>query len=192
MSGRLEALLFIYGEPIDLKKAAKILGVSVDEVKADVQELRGALESGGRGLTLLEHEGSVQLVTKPAFSALLQTVLKAELNESLSPASLETLSIVAYAGPITRAEIDYIRGVNSSYTVRALLLRGLITRDSDPQRANAYRYKPSVELLQHLGISRVEDLPEFGRFKTVAESIKTASAPAELAGVPAGGPSASG
>ncbi len=178
-SGKLEALLYVYGDPIDLKKAAKMLGCSVEEVKAAADSLRSELVAGTRGLALLEHEGTLQLVTKPEFSGLLQTILKAELNEALSPASLETLSIVAYAGPIARAEIDYIRGVNSSYTVRALLLRGLIERETDPQRANAYRYKPSVELLHHLGVTRTEELPEFERFRTLVATIKQPVVPAQ-------------
>lgn len=174
---KLEALLFIYGDPLDIKKAAKILGVSVEEVASAAKYLRAALAESERGLTLVEHDGSLQLATKPEFGQLLQTVLKAELNEALSPASLETLSIITYAGPVSRAEIDYIRGVNSSFTVRALLLRGLITRETDPQRSNAYLYKPSIDLLRHIGVSRIEELPEFERFKVAAHSIKAASAP---------------
>ena len=172
----LEALLFIYGDPLDVKKAAKILGASPDEIASAVKDLRAALAASDRGLTLVEHDGSLQLATKPEFGQLLQTVLKAELNEALSPASLETLSIVTYAGPVSRAEIDYIRGVNSSFTVRALLLRGLVTRETDPQRANAYLYKPSMDLLHHLGVSCTEELPEFERFKAAASSIKNVPA----------------
>ena len=181
-SGQLEALLYIYGDPIDLKRAAKMLGASVEEVGQAAAALRQELAAENRGLTLLEHEGSLQLTTKSQFGSLLQTILKTELNEALSPASLETLSIVTYAGPVSRAEIDYIRGVNSSFTIRALLLRGLIGRDADPARANAYVYKPTVELLQHLGVSRVEDLPEFERFRTLVVSIKN-PAPAPAAAV---------
>ena len=176
ITSKLEALLFIYGDPLEIKKAAKILGASPDEIASAVKDLQAALAASDRGLTLVEHDGSLQLATKPEFGQLLQTVLKAELNEALSPASLETLSIVTYAGPVSRAEIDYIRGVNSSFTVRALLLRGLITRETDPQRANAYLYKPSIDLLHHLGVSRTEELPEFERFKAAASSIKNAPA----------------
>jgi segregation and condensation protein B len=174
----LEALLFIYGEPVDAKKATKLLGISAEEFAVAVAELKKELASEGRGLTLVEHEGSVQIATKPQFSALLGTVLKAEMHEALSPASLETLSIVTYAGPIGRAEIDYIRGVNSSFTLRALLLRGLIDRDTDPERANAYRYKPSVELLHHLGVSSINELPEFERFRTLVATLKQPQTPA--------------
>ncbi len=175
----LEALLFIYGEPIEVKKAIKLLGGSAEEFAAAASELKQALLAAHSGLTLIEHEGAVQLATKPEFGKLLATVLKAEMHEALSPASLETLSIITYAGPIGRAEIDYIRGVNSSFTLRALLLRGLIDRDTDPERANAYRYKPSVELLHHLGITTAAELPEFERFRTLVATLKQPKAEAE-------------
>lgn len=179
-SGALEALLFIYGEPIDIKKAAKMLDVEPAAVKAAAQQLQTRLASEQSGLALLEHEGALQLTTRSEFGGLLQTVLKAELHEALSSASLETLSIITYAGPVSRAEIDYIRGVNSSFTLRALLLRGLIARENDPARANAYRYSPSVELLRHLGITTAADLPEYERFRTLVTAMRApAPAPAE-------------
>jgi len=170
--GRLEALLFIYGDSLDCKKAVKLLSISAEDLAIASQELRAQLDAENRGLTLIEHEGNLQLVTKPKYGDLMSLVLRAEMNEALSPASLETLSIIAYAGPVGRAEIDYIRGVNSSFTLRALLLRGLIDRDTDPERANAYRYKPSIELMHHLGISKLSDLPEFERFRTLVASLK--------------------
>jgi segregation and condensation protein B len=171
--GSLEALLFIYGEPIEVKKAAKMLGVSAQDIKKAADDLNKELSAENRGLALLQNDDCLQITTKAAFGGLLQTILKTELNEALSPAALETLSIITYAGPVSRAEVDYIRGVNSSFTVRALLLRGLIERDADPQRMNSYRYKPSVDLLHHLGVTRVEELPEFERFRTLVLTIKS-------------------
>ncbi len=171
--GSLEALLFIYGEPIEVKKAAKMLGVSDQDIKKAADDLNKELSAENRGLALLQNDDCLQITTKAAFGGLLQTILKTELNEALSPAALETLSIITYAGPVSRAEVDYIRGVNSSFTVRALLLRGLIERDADPQRMNSYRYKPSVDLLHHLGVTRVEELPEFERFRTLVLTIKS-------------------
>jgi segregation and condensation protein B len=180
----LEALLFIYGEPIAIKKIATLLGGDVSEVTAAARALREALTKDERGLTLVEHEAELQLATKAIFGTLLQTILKAELNESLTPAALETLSIITYAGPVGRAEIDYIRGVNSSFIIRALLLRGLITREGDPARANAYLYVPSVLLLRHLGVGSTNELPEYERFRTLVAAIRPA-APAEKAATPA-------
>jgi segregation and condensation protein B len=175
---KLEALLFIYGEPISVKKIAGILGVSVVETKKIAEEFKSILAERNGGLTLFEHEENLQLVTKGEYASLLQAVLKSELHEALTPASLETLSIILYAGPISRVEIDYIRGVNSSYTVRALALRGLIDRETDPARGNSFIYKASAELVRHLGVSSLSDLPEYERLRSVASSIKqTADSP---------------
>jgi len=95
----------------------------------------------------------------------LENFIKEEFKENLSPASLETLSIIVYLGPLSRAEIDYYRGVNSSFILRSLLIRGLIERYSDPKRANVYLYVSSFDLLKYLGVSKKEDLPDYGKFK---------------------------
>ncbi len=161
---QIEALLFIYGEPIDVKKLAKNLDASEDDIRKGLAALERELARTERGLILVEDKGKVQLVTKPAFSQLLETITKQEFSESLTPATLETLSIISYAGPISRADIEYIRGVNSSFIVRTLLMRGLVERATDPKRANSYLYSTSFELLRHLGLSKNIDLPEYTKY----------------------------
>lgn len=172
LQAKLEALLFIYGEPMNFTKIAQTLEVAEEEAKNIAGKLGEHLVGTGSGLMLITKEDEVQLVTRPDFSKLLDKVLKTELNESLTPAGLETLSIITYSSPISRAEIDYIRGVNSSYTLRALSLRGLIERANDASKGNAYVYRPSFEMLKYIGISKLEDLPEYERFRTLVESIK--------------------
>jgi segregation and condensation protein B len=184
MSSKLEALLFIYGEPIPMKKVATILGISAEEAATAVAELKKALADQARGIAVLEYQGAVQLVTKPDYAELLGSVLKQELNESLTAAALETLAIIAYAGPVSRADIDYIRGVNSSFTVRALLLRGLITRTPDPTRGNSFMYAVSNECILHLGLEDLRQLPEFEKFSALAKTLRqpvASAAPAEMA-----------
>ncbi|PIR68438.1 SMC-Scp complex subunit ScpB [Candidatus Nomurabacteria bacterium CG10_big_fil_rev_8_21_14_0_10_35_16] len=161
----IEAVLFIYGEPIQDKKLAKLLGVEDDEFRAGIEELKKELEREERGLSLIEDKGKIQLVTKPAFSSLLEDMTKQEFTENLSPATLETLSIICYAGPISRADIEYIRGVNSSFILRTLVMRGLVEREVNPKRANAYVYSTSFDLLRYLGLSKVEDLPDYKKYK---------------------------
>jgi segregation and condensation protein B len=168
---KLEALLFIYGEPIETKKLAKILDEKEADVTVGLEELEKELVRSERGLMLLKDKGNVQLVTKPEFSKLLEEITKQEFTEALTPAALETLSIIAYAGPITRADVEYIRGVNSSFTIRALLMRGLIEREVDPKRSNAYVYSTSFELLRHLGLSKNEDLPEYKKYKDLVSML---------------------
>ena len=180
-SSKLEALLFIYGDPLPMVKAAKLLGISAKDLAGAVSDLKNRLMSSGSGLAIVEHDQHVQLVTKPEFGKLLEKVLKAELREQLTPAALETLSIITYAGPIGRAEIDYIRGVNSTFSIRALLLRGLIARETDPGRPNAYRYSPSIDLLHHLGITSLADLPEYDRFHSLVTKLQPAATAPDIA-----------
>jgi len=170
---KLEALLFLYGEPMAYKKIAKILEIKESEIKEAIKEFAELLKAENRGLQLVVDEEKIQLATKSDFSQLLEDVVKSELNEELSPASLETLSIITYSAPISRAEIEYIRGVNSSFILRALLIRGLIDRETDPHRANAFVYKPSFEFLKRLGLGRPEDLPEYTEFQKMVSALRT-------------------
>ncbi|MDO8466843.1 MAG: SMC-Scp complex subunit ScpB [bacterium] len=179
---KIEALLFIYGDAIGLKKIAQTLKASEEDVEAALKKLAEELKAGNRGLFLVYDKEKVQLTTKPDFSSLLETVMKEELRENLTPAALETLSIVAYAGPMTRAELDYIRGVNSSFSLRNLSIRGLVERYPDPKRGNVYLYKPNFELLKFLGVARVEDLPDYEKFQSLISKLRN---PAEVGPPPA-------
>lgn len=168
----LEALLFIYGEPMAYKKIAQVLKVNEYEVKDAVRGLEENLKQETRGLSLVIDKEKIQLVTKGEFKKISEEIIKEELNENLTTAALETLSIVIYSAPISRAEIEYIRGVNSSFILRGLLIRGLIERSQDPKCANAFVYHPSFEFLKHLGIGKSEDLPEFEKFQGLIKSLR--------------------
>jgi len=161
----IEAILFVYGEPMDIKKIAKILKTEESQIKSALDELAQNFETDNGGLRIVFSGNQAQLATKPEFSNFLESFIKEEFKEQLSPASVETLSLVAYLGPISRPEIDYYRGVNSSFILRSLLVRGLVERSADVNRGNIYLYRPSFDLLKYLGISKVEDLPEYEKFK---------------------------
>src|SRR3972149_1519044 len=90
--------------------------------------------------------------------------LDEELKEELTPAGLETLSIIAYFGPVSKIKIDYFRGVNSAFILRNLLMRGLIDR-SDKSKEEGYAYSLNFDALKHLGISKIEELPEYEKYK---------------------------
>ena len=93
---------------------------------------------------------------------MIEELCKEELSRDLGKAGLETLSIVLYRGPITRSGIDYIRGVNSTFILRNLLIRGLVEKIPNPNDQRSFLYRATFDLLSHLGIPRVEDLPEYG------------------------------
>lgn len=169
----LEALLFVHGEPLALKKISAILNISAEETDQVVAAFREKLESSERGLTLVGNQNSIQLVTKSALSAVIQEFVKKELTEDLTPASLEALSLIAYLGPLPRARLDYLRGVNSSFILRNLMMRGLVERNPDPERPSLMLYRATIDLWKHLGVEGQERMPEYEKFKTLGSLEET-------------------
>ena len=159
LENKIEAVLFFKGEPVTLKKLGEVLKVSPGEALEAIASLKNSLAS--RGIVLLENNNEFTLGTAPEFSKLIEHLQKEELNKELSKASLETLSIILYKNGVSRAEIDYIRGVNSSFTLRALSVRGLVEKTTDPGDARRYIYKPSFELMSYMGIKSMEELPDW-------------------------------
>jgi segregation and condensation protein B len=188
----LEAILFAYGEPMSKKKIGGLLNLKKDEVSGLIEEFAKQIEKEERGVCLIVSEDQVQLATKPAFGNLLASFVKEELNENLTPVALETLALVAYFEPISRVKIDYIRGVNSSFILRNLMIRGLVERFSDPQSANAFLYQTSFNFKKYLGVDKKENLPEYQKFQEllqkfessqeVASDKQTNQAPAPITG----------
>ncbi len=165
----IESLLFVHGEPMSAEKLAKIVGAKKEEIIHAIKELKASYE--GRGLVILEKDGMYQLGTHPELAPIVEKLVKSDFSEELSKAALETIAIIAYKGPLARADIEYVRGVNSSFTLRNLMLRGLIERVENPKDNRAYLYKVSFEFLQYLGISKVEELPGFDEFRSKAIEI---------------------
>jgi segregation and condensation protein B len=161
----LEALLFIHGEPISYQKIESVLELPKGEAEALSHAFKEKLEESGRGLQLVSDKEKIQLATKPEFNKILEDFVKEELTEDLTPASLEALSIIAYLGPISRAKIEYLRGVNSSLILRSLAIRGLVERIPDPEHASGFLYRPTLDVMKHLGLQRKEDLPEYEKFQ---------------------------
>lgn len=169
LKSALEALFFAHGDPMPLKKISAILGRKEGEINLWLEELKNDYQD--RGLTLMEKNGEWQLGTNPEYTPYVEKLVKSEFSEELSRAGLETIAIVAYQGPLTRAEIEFIRGVNSSFTLRNLLLRGLVERIENPKDARSYLYRVSFEFLKYLGLGGVEGLPRFAEFKKEATEI---------------------
>ena len=167
---KIEAILFWKGEPMSRKELAEVLNINQTEINSAIENLKTILEV--RGIVLQEKENEVMLGTAPELSSIIEKLQKEELNKELSRASLETLSIVLYKNGASRAEIDYIRGVNSSFILRALSIRGLIEKIIDPKDSRRNIYKPSFELLSFMGIKSIDELPDF---REVNNSIETAS-----------------
>ncbi|MCK5022028.1 MAG: SMC-Scp complex subunit ScpB [Candidatus Pacebacteria bacterium] len=159
LESQIEAILFFNNEPISKKKLSTILEKELPDIENSLGILEEKLKD--RGIVLLLKDDEVSLGTAPELSSLIESMRKEELNRDLGKAGLETLSIILYKGPITRAKIDYIRGVNSNFILRNLHIRGLIERIPNPDDQRSYLYTSSFKLLSFLGISKIEDLPEY-------------------------------
>jgi len=158
----LESLLFVSGEPLSYGRLAKTLDISEAEGRALVEEMakryEGRVESG---LMLIRDDASVVLATKPSNTLVVEALTKSALQENMSKAALEVLSIIAYRAPVSRAEIDAIRGVNCSFTLRNLLLRDLISREGNPNDSRGYLYRPTLRFLQVIGLEKADQLPDY-------------------------------
>lgn len=155
----IESILFAAGEPVPLGELAAALSVSKPHLVQLLEKVADGYAM--RGIRLIFDGRTAQLVTAPETAAEVARFQRAELRGSLSPGALETLAIVAYQGPVTRPQIDTIRGVQSTAPLRTLAIRGLIRevgRASEPGKP--YRYDVTLELYKHLGISGRRDLPQ--------------------------------
>ncbi len=157
----LESVLFVSGEPIKLARLAKVLTMEQAEIEKGLQALQEKYANPQSGLSLIRKGDEVQLVSSAENAQFVEQLMKSELQDSLSPAALEVVSIIAYRGPISKPEIETIRGVNCNYTLRNLLLRGLIERSDNPRDSRGYVYGISFEFLKKMGIDDVKKLPNY-------------------------------
>jgi segregation and condensation protein B len=171
IESQIEAILFFRAEPVKLTKLASLLEETPEIVREGLDKLRVSLS--GRGLALVETNEEVLLGTNPELASLIEKLTRDDLTTDIGKAGLETLSLVLYRSPITRSEIDYVRGVNSGYILRHLLIRGLIERESKAGETRGFVYRPSMNLLQHLGLSRQEDLPEYAEVQAKVKDFIT-------------------
>lgn len=174
-----ESLLFVSGEPLKIKKIAAAAGAPMAEVREAVNLLRDDLRDGKRGVRLIEKDDEIQLATSAENSRLMDQFLKNEMEQDLSRASLETLAIAAYRGPIARIEIEEIRGVNCSYSLRYLLLRGLIERLENPADSRSWHYQISFDFLRKLNLAKKEDLPRYEELKKIDKKMENKISNAE-------------
>ena len=165
IDSKIEAILFYKNEPVSVREMARLLRFSSSEIEESLEILDKRLRGGG--LILMRREDDLSLGTNPGVSPLIEEMVKGELARDLGVASLDTLSIILYYGPIGKAQIDNIRGVNSSFILRNLLIRGLIAREVNDKDQRSFLYKPTIDLLAYLGIQKVELLDGYKEARTL-------------------------
>jgi segregation and condensation protein B len=169
LSMKLEAMLFAAPEPVTTAQLSAALDVAPSVVERGLNELDASLAT--RGLRLQRNAGRVQLTTAPQLAELIERFLGLEATTHLSRAALETLAIIAYQQPVTRPQIDSIRGVNSDSMLKSLLHKGLILesgRADGPGRPILYSTTP--EFLQHFGLNSILEMPPLARIEEEGEN----------------------
>jgi segregation and condensation protein B len=156
LSQQIEALLFTTSDAQSFKNLASLLQVSIEEIREAVLILENSLE--GHAMVLVQNEEEVVLATKPEHSLLIESIRKEELSKELSKASAETLAIVLYHEGISKAQIEFIRGVNVTYSLRALSVRGLIESRGVGRNIGYYG---TLQMLEYFGVTKKEDLPHY-------------------------------
>jgi segregation and condensation protein B len=166
---KIEGLLFYKAAPQSKAKLLKLFDVTSEEFETAVQNLRVRLENGA--VRVSETDVDIQLVTAPELSDFIESLRKSDLTGDIGKAGAQTLAIVLYREPISRVEIDRIRGVNSAFILRNLMTRGLLIRESIT--GHGYQFRISPELLQHLGVTHKHELPRFSDFMTAIDAFDT-------------------
>ena len=172
---KLEAFLFVEGEPVTKKKLTQFLGCTTGDLEAAAAEL--ARRRKDSGIAVLQTDSEVSLAIAPDAAATIEEAFARELGKEVGDAGLEVLAIILYRGPSTRSEIDYIRGVNTSSTIRTLAARGLLERVPNPSDGREYLYKPTSELLAHIGTPNARELPEYAKITSELAAFEEKSGP---------------
>lgn len=165
LTSQIESLLFVAARPLNVKRLCEATGATKDEVVAALDAIAAKHNAEGSGIRILRNGNDVQMSTAPDNSKSVQEFLKDETTGELTKPSLETLTIIAYRGPVTKAELEQIRGVNCSLILRNLLMRGLVEAQGEPYEPQT-TFRVTMDFLRFLGVSGVEELPDYDKLRS--------------------------
>lgn len=182
LAAALESLLFVAAQPVEANHLARVLGVEQEQVELGLDQLAQSYQQIGRGLRVQVRNGSYSLVTAPATAELIERFLALDSTTRLSGPALETVAVIAYRQPVTRAQIEAVRGVDSAGVLRSLLQRGLIEEVGRLETVgHPILYGVTDFFLQHFGLTDLSQLPPLDAAE--ADLLTTATQLAELAEV---------
>ena len=176
LKGRIEAILFVAGEAVGIRDLAKALRIEEKEMKEALKAIGSEYDYEQRGFMLKRFGDKVQLATRPLYSEDVLRLLQPVQQQSLSQAAMETLAVVAYKQPVTRAEVEQIRGVKCDYSLQSLMAKGLIREAGRKDTiGRPILFATTEEFLSHFGISELEDLPPLPEAEGKEEEANTES-----------------
>ena len=162
---QIESLLFVSSKPMKIGKLAKALDVEESLVIDALERLQNAYNNRKQGFILVNHNNEYKLATHPDNATLIENYIQDEINIELSKPSLETLTIIAYRGPISKYELELIRGVNCSMILRNLMIKGLVKIEKDKE-TQGDNYVVTMEFVKYLGLEKMSDLPDYEKLSS--------------------------
>lgn len=171
LAQQIEGVLFATGRPFSYEELQTILQIDAEGVTAALAHLQNQKE---KGMVLLDDGHMVELRVAPEVAALVEKIKRDEYSRDIGKAGLEVVAAILYRGPLTRAEIDFIRGVNSSQIIRTLTMRGLMRRISNPKDERSFLYEATTELLASIGATHPRDLPDFDQVREKLAQLEQA------------------
>ena len=157
---QIESILFVASQPLKIKRVSKAVGKNEGEVEEAIETLRMKYNRDDSGIHILISGDMIRMGANPEHSEVIKGFVKQEVTDELTKAQLETLTVIAYQAPVTRPELEQIRGVNCAVILRNLMVRGLITDREDKNKLLPV-YEVSVKALAHLGIKSINELPNY-------------------------------
>jgi segregation and condensation protein B len=171
LAGSLEAILLVVDEPVTEMVLAQVLQIPQADVRAELLALGNDYRTSGRGFQLREVAGGWRLYTNPSYAAVVERFVVDGQQARLTQAALETLAVVAYRQPVSRARVSAVRGVNVDGVVRTLVSRGLIEECGTDSESGALLYRTTSYFLERLGLSSLEDLPPLAPYLPDIETM---------------------
>ena len=165
LKSKIESLLLVFNQPLTVEKLVTLTKAETKAVEAAIRELMAEYNQADRGVAIQKSGTKVQLVTSPDNARLVKDFIKAETTGELTRAALETLTIIAYRGPITRAALEQIRGVNCTIILRNLLIRGLV-ESADDKKKMQVTYSVTLDFLKYLGLHEQSELPDYEKLNS--------------------------
>ncbi|SNR87225.1 segregation and condensation protein B [Anaerovirgula multivorans] len=166
----LEAILFVWSEPISVKELSKALAVDVKNINNVLEEMINEYNFGKRGLQIIKMNDHYQLSTRPEHYSYIQKLVEPKQNKGLTQAALETLAIIAYKQPITKIEIEEIRGVKCDKAISTLQEKNLIEEQGRLEKiGRPIIYGTTLSFLKTFGLKSIEDLPDISEFKLLTQ-----------------------
>ncbi len=159
----MEAILFLSEEGVEIKRLASFFNLSEKDILRYAEELIKKHQEADAGVSLVQDGRKIQMVSEESTSAAVKDFYNKKDSSSLGDSALEVLAIIVYRGPISRAGVDYIRGVNSHLAIRKLSELGLIEKEDNPSDSRSYLYRAGIGFLKKAGLNKLEDLPEYDK-----------------------------